>query len=531
MASTSAQRSGLASIKVKKAPPVIKTTLVKKTVSASASSPTGSQRLSATPKLGSPLTNGHHKSKSTTPRRSKTPVSRQASKEPAERIKKEKAAVTKRSSPVATTPRFLSDDEEEEAEQPKKRARLENPLDPDRNIADAAAFSSQQDADAPLEMIHAYDIANDGLVEHQRNKYATFFTALAADEDDAPTIELRYPGYPQPERYQLVKPSSDHSDFKPITEIFDNIKMVADTYLLGSDSLKLFSEADGSGLYQKAYKFLRDGEKSRVGAQSHFISVIEEYNAFIQQRRDDGTIQHSLNNMHSVPLSLVEHIVKGQIYARTVSPQVHLVRQYEGFSDNVYGELLPKFLSKIFREVGLKSTHTFVDLGSGVGNCVLQAALETGCEAWGCEMMDNCATLAELQAREFPARCRLWGIKPGPVRLIHDDFLRNPEVDDVLKRADVILINNQAFTADLNDKLKLKFLDLKEGCRIVSLKCFRHPHHVIKQANVNDPVNVLEVKEMHRYSDMVSWTDDPGNWYVQTKNSSELKRFLRTLPG
>ncbi|RMZ84713.1 hypothetical protein DV737_g927, partial [Chaetothyriales sp. CBS 132003] len=478
MASTSAQRSALAAIKAKKAAPVIKTTL--------------------------------------------------ASREPVERVKKGRVSATKRSSPAATTPRFLSDDEEEEAQQPKKRARLEDALDPDRCIADKDAFSGRQDA--PLEMIHAYDIANDGLVEHQRNKYATFFTTLAADEDDAPTIELRYPGYPQMERYQLVKPSSDHSDFKPITEIFDNMKMVANAYLQGSDMLKLFSEADGAGLYQKAYKFLRDGEKSRVGAQSHFISVIDQYNDFIQQKREDGTIQHTLDSMLSVPLSLVEHIVKGQIYARTVSPCVQLVRHYEGFSDNVYGELLPKFLSKIFREAGLKSTHTFVDLGSGVGNCVLQAALETGCEAWGCEMMDNCATLAELQAREFPARCRLWGIKPGPVHLIHDDFLRNPGLDDVLKRADVILINNQAFTADLNDKLKLKFLDLKEGCRIVSLKYFRHPHHVIKQTNVNDPVNVLEVKEMHRYSGMVSWTDDPGNWYVQTKNSSELQRFLKTLP-
>ena len=380
-------------------------------------------------------------------------------------------------------------------------------------------------------MIHAFSIANDRIVEHQRDKYATFFTALAADEDDAPTVAFQYPGQSQREKYQLVKPSSDHSDFKPITEIFDNMKIVAEHYLLGADSIKVYSEADGSGYYQKLYKFLRDGEKSRIGAQSHFISVINEYNNFIQSKRQDTTIERIIDSMTRVPLPVVEHVVKGQVYARTVSPQVHLVRQYEGFSDNVYGELLPKFLSKIFKETQLKSSQTFVDLGSGVGNCVLQAALETGCEAWGCEMMDNCAKLADLQAQEFPARCRLWGVKPGPVRLIHDDFLKNPEVDEVLKRADVILINNQAFTADLNDKLKLKFLDLKEGCQIVSLKYFRDPHHVTKSTNVNDPVNMLKVKEMERFSEMVSWTDDPGHWYLQTKDTTELKRFMRSLPN
>ncbi|MBN6743433.1 hypothetical protein JKG47_23855, partial [Acidithiobacillus sp. MC6.1] len=80
-------------------------------------------------------------------------------------------------------------------------------------------------------------------------------------------------------------------------------------------------------------------------------------------------------------------------------------------------ELLDSVISKILKETKLMSDQVFLDLGSGVGNVVLQAALEVGCESWGCEMMKNAYTLADRQKEEFQARCRLWGGKPGRVRL------------------------------------------------------------------------------------------------------------------
>ena len=241
-------------------------------------------------------------------------------------------------------------------------------------------------------------------------------------------------GASQRERYELVKPT-DYSDFRPITEIFENMKIVAEHYLDDITAEKIFCEEDGTGICQQLKRPIVDAQKGRPGAQSRFIDLVESYNQLLESKCKDGTIAKHMDSMTTLPLKLVEHIIKGQIYARTVSPQVHLVRQYEGFSDNVYGELLPMFLSRIFKETRLKSDQIFVDLGSGVGNCVLQAALETGCESWGCEMMDNPHKLAGLQAREFPARCRLWGIKPGSIKLIHDDFLKNDEISNVLKRA------------------------------------------------------------------------------------------------
>ncbi|EXJ84482.1 hypothetical protein A1O3_05150 [Capronia epimyces CBS 606.96] len=524
--SPQSQPLSFAALKAKKAPLKITTKVV--AVNATSKSATRPPL----PPSQKPLANVRARS-SQTPRKSATPSSipsRQASREPLERVKQEHHNRTKRASPAVSTPRLTSSDEEDEEDeaQPRKRVRVDRKgsIDEKRQVRDPKAFS-EDDGEA-LPMVHAVDIANSTIIEQGRDKYQPFFTALEGDEDECPTIELQYPSAVQREKYQLVKPT-DSSDFKPLDEIEANMKIVAEYYLDRDSASRITCEEDGSGLVQMLHRQAMLGLKGRVGAQSRYIDVVERYNVLLVEKRKDGTIAKKLDQMNRVDLKLVEHIIKNQVYARTVSPQVNLVRHYESFSDNVYGELLPKFLSRIFKETNLKSDHVFIDLGSGVGNCVLQAALETGCESWGCEVMDNPNALAQLQAKEFPARCHLWGIKAGEIHLMHGDFLKDEEVRQVLKRADVILVNNQAFTAELNDKLKYVFLDVKEGAHIVSLKPFRSPTHKIKDSNVNDPVNVLSVVEKDRWSGMVSWTDDPGKWYHQRKDSTELEAFVRNM--
>ncbi|KEF53107.1 uncharacterized protein A1O9_11015 [Exophiala aquamarina CBS 119918] len=523
----------LASLKANKA----RAKLVTKTVTVTRVSkptprPQGASSISTSPPSRKNISNSTPRH-AIAPRKSATPASvssRPPSKEPLGRVRQNESSRTKRASPAISTPRFTSSDDEseEDEDQPRKRMRTsgQDNLDKHRRIRDLASFS-EGDAGA-IRMAHAADIANIDIVEQSRTKYQDFFTVLEVDEADCPTITLQYPSVSQSEKYQLVKPT-DSSDFKPLDEIELNMKIIAEYYLDSESARKVTSEEDGSGYVQMLHREAKDAMRGRVGAQSRYINVVEKFNTLLSQKRKDGIIAKKLDAMVRVDVKLVEHIIKNQVYARTVSPQVHLVRHYESFSDNVYGELLPKFLSRIFKETSLKSSQIFVDLGSGVGNCVLQAALEIGCDSWGCEFMDNPNTLAQLQAAEFPARCRLWGIKPGKVHLIHGDFLKNEDIKEVLKRADVILVNNQAFTAELNDKLKYVFLDLKEGAQIVSLKPFRSPAHKIKDSNVNDPINVLEVVEKDRWSGMVSWTDDPGKWYHQRKDSRALEIFVKKL--
>lgn len=257
-------------------------------------------------------------------------------------------------------------------------------------------------------------------------------------------------------------------------------------------------------------------------AGDEYIELIKEWNNLIVNFRDNGTISKILDGLHRLDLRLIERILI-QTYSRTVSLHVRELSQYENGTDNVYGELLPKFISTILnKDTKLKSNQIFVDLGSGVGNVVLQAALEIGCQSWGCEIMEKASTIAELQEKEFRSRCNLWGLSAGEVHLEKGDFLKNPVIGSVLRKADVVLVNNQAFTPELNENLISLFLDLKEGSQIVSLKSFVPSGHKITPRNLDSAYNVLNVVEKRYYSACVSWTDAPGTYYVSTKDRSRL---------
>lgn len=320
-------------------------------------------------------------------------------------------------------------------------------------------------------------------------------------------------------RFNLVVPR-DNDDFKPIDDIVHVIDIVSENYIPESEAD--FFNNESTGIKRRLRRALAHS------SETEFREAVASYNREIERLRRSGAIAQHLDATHRLNLPLVERILT-QIYARTVSPRVESLRRYENGTDNVYGELLPRFISTIFKETRLKSGHVFVDLGSGVGNVVLQAALEIGCESWGCEMMANACDLAELQQTEFRARCRLWGIAPGKTHLVRGDFLQEQSIIDVLKRADVVLINNQAFTPQLNNEIINHFLDMKEGCQIVSLKSFVPAGHKIQSRNLYSPINLLKVKQLNYWSNSVSWTDVGGTYFIATKDSSRLKAFADSM--
>jgi H3 lysine-79-specific histone-lysine N-methyltransferase len=317
-----------------------------------------------------------------------------------------------------------------------------------------------------------------------------------------------------------VKPKfvrSENNDFNALEDIIHVMRQVIDHYL--PDAEREHWDDDQIGYPQRLKRAVNHKSEEEVR------NVLEEWSTALQNLVKSGTIAKTLDNWPGIHPDLVERILS-QACSRTVSLKVTSLKEYENGTDNVYGELLPKFVSKILREeTHMKSDQVFVDLGSGVGNCVLQAALEIGCESWGCEMMKNCCNLAELQQAEFEARCTLWGLQPGSIHLERGDFLTNPEIARILPRADVVLVNNKAFTPELNERLTSMFLDLKEGAVVVSLKSFVPPGHKISARNLNSPYNVLDVEEKEYSSACVSWTDAPGPYYVSRKDTSRIRAF------
>ncbi|KAJ5893511.1 hypothetical protein N7495_005202 [Penicillium taxi] len=407
--------------------------------------------------------------------------------------------------------RLSSDDDASDTDasfEVRKRARTSASAEPDpeRRLRSVKAFS--EEGSRPFKMVHGADITSG----QKAGKFKPAFGAQGNSSD----ILLQYPSASQKEKFNCVVPR-ESDEFRPIDDIVQVIETVSDNYIPAEEADEFNNEA--TGIRRRVRRALA------VKSESQFREAVNDYNKAVERLRISGSLAKHLDATQRIGLPWVERVLT-QTYARTVSPRVDSLRQYENGTDNVYGELLPRFITKIFKETNLKSGQVFVDLGSGVGNVVLQAALEVGCESWGCEMMANACDLAELQQSEFKARCRLWGIVPGKTHLIRGDFLEQKSIIDVLKRADVVLINNQAFTPQLNNELINHFLDMKEGCQIVSLKSFVPAGHKIQSRNLNSPINLLKVQQKNYWSNNVSWTDVGGTYFIATKDSSRLKAFM-----
>jgi len=322
-------------------------------------------------------------------------------------------------------------------------------------------------------------------------------------------------------RYDLV---FGKEKIDPVQEIFEIAKIVTDVYLTTEQATPFTDQNSGFIRQLERAKNMLSRDSLNEQLLNRFKDAVDGYNKAIRKLIVEGVLAENLDAIHHLPFEMIRCILR-QVYDRAVSPKVDLLKQYENGTDNVYGELLPPFISKILGETHLKSDQVFVDLGSGVGNVVLQAALEVGCESWGCEMMENACKLAEAQEKEFAARCRLWGIETGTVHLERGDFLENDRVKEAMRRADVILVNNQAFTPELNRRLIDLFLDVKDGCKIASLRSFVPHDHKITSRNRDDPVNVLDVVRGEYFAKCVSWTDVNGHYFIATKDGQRLKDF------
>lgn len=383
-------------------------------------------------------------------------------------------------------------------------------VDPGRTLVDRSSALAEDGGVYPL--AHGADlVSGDNAL-----KFRPAFL-----EEVATAVELQYPSASMKERFFLAD-SIESDGYKTLEDIQETIKYVVANYLPSREAEEYGDE--GTGFERRLVRAANNG------SVPDYVKVIGEYNEMLKGKVENGTVAEVLGKKHAIGFDWMKRVLD-QVYSRTVSPHVEILREYKNGTDNVYGELLYPFVSEIFRETGLRSDQVFVDLGSGVGNVVLQAALEIGCESWGCEMMPNPCDLAELQAEEFPQRARLWGLSVGPIRLLRGDFLENHEIGEVLKRADVVLVNNQAFGPDLNSKLVDRFLDLKEGCQIVSLKSFKPEGFELQERNVNDPRHLLKVRKLEYFSNRVSWTDAPGNYFIANKDASDLRRFQARLTG
>ncbi|GAA5870128.1 hypothetical protein JCM1840_003592 [Sporobolomyces johnsonii] len=424
-------------------------------------------------------------------------------------------------------------------------------------------------------------ISAESIVMRNRKAYVEYFadpsdlqrsTAEWAGAD-VPVIELEYPAVGATERFALLAPKSV-DEYNPIEDVMRTILTVLDHFLTPSQALTHFGHTPGAASFASFSAFLNPSStgasrsSSRAGTPATpgfatpelasvplgahpsgsadaqpllralerarnkrdgpaFLSALSRYNTTLLSLKSSGVLRENIAAMKGLKEKVWTKVFY-QCYDRVVGPDIDELKVYRAFSSNVYGELLPKFLNEIFAKTNLGPNSVFVDLGSGVGNCVVQAALATGAASYGFENMPHASLLARRQVAEAQKRFRMWGLAGGAMRVVEADFCAHPEVAQVMKRADVVLVNNEVFRPELNDQLSYLFLDLPPSCTIVSLKPFLPPSFKISAHNVHSPKAILNQAPARRYGPgSVSWKNDGGEYFVARVDRGRVERFVR----
>ncbi|XP_070602827.1 histone-lysine N-methyltransferase, H3 lysine-79 specific isoform X4 [Erythrolamprus reginae] len=224
---------------------------------------------------------------------------------------------------------------------------------------------------------------------------------------------------------------------------------------------------------------------------------------------------------------LLRHILQ-QVYNHSVTDPEKL-NNYEPFSPEVYGETSFDLVAQMIDEIKMTEDDLFVDLGSGVGQVVLQVAAATNCKHhYGVEKADIPAKYAETMDKEFRKWMKWYGKKHADYTLERGDFL-SEEWRDRIANTSVIFVNNFAFGPEVDHQLKERFANMKEGGQIVSSKPFAPLNFRINSRNLSDIGTIMRVVELSPLKGSVSWTGKPVSYYLHTIDRTILENYFSSL--
>eukprot|EP00106_Octopus_bimaculoides_P016889 XP_014784331.1 PREDICTED: histone-lysine N-methyltransferase, H3 lysine-79 specific-like [Octopus bimaculoides] len=144
-------------------------------------------------------------------------------------------------------------------------------------------------------------------------------------------------------------------------------------------------------------------------------------------------------HMFSRPTTnLLKHILQ-QCYNQAVTDPEKL-NQYEPFSPEVYGETSFELVDQMIRSIQFTEDDYFIDLGSGVGQVVLQVSAATPCKmCYGIEKSEWPATYASNMDKVFVKWMKWYGKKHGQYQLEKGDFLSD-EMKEKINNATYVFL-------------------------------------------------------------------------------------------
>ncbi|XP_037954058.1 histone-lysine N-methyltransferase, H3 lysine-79 specific isoform X2 [Teleopsis dalmanni] len=225
--------------------------------------------------------------------------------------------------------------------------------------------------------------------------------------------------------------------------------------------------------------------------------------------------------------SLLRHILQLVYNAAVLDPEK--LNTYVPFSPEVYGETSYELVQQMIKHVNITNEDTFIDLGSGVGQVVLQMAgsfpLKT---CIGIEKADTPAAYAERMDAYFRQFMAWFGKRYCEYKLIKGDFLVD-EHREKITSSTLVFVNNFAFGPNVDHQLKERFADLRDSARIVSSKSFCPLNFRITDRNLSDIGTIMHVSEIPPLKGSVSWTCKPVSYYLHIIDRTILERYFQRL--
>jgi hypothetical protein len=192
-----------------------------------------------------------------------------------------------------------------------------------------------------------------------------------------------------------MKPKNEEYD--PIHDIYQTVQLVLSQCVPVSEQHR-FGDSK-AGILRNVIRACH--KKAVVDLKE----ALQSYNSILLELKEKGIFDAQEDNGPRASNELIQHIFE-QAYARSIAPLSHLLNNYQGFSNNVYGEINYSFVRDIIKNAPILPSDVFLDLGSGIGNVVLQVAAECLCESYGIEIMENPSQFAKKQRAEFLSRMR-----------------------------------------------------------------------------------------------------------------------------
>ncbi|CAF1011870.1 unnamed protein product [Adineta steineri] len=298
-----------------------------------------------------------------------------------------------------------------------------------------------------------------------------------------------------------------------------------DTVFVGGDeivkTIRLVFE-DYPELYQQNLNL----STCDIHSYTNMKELCDKFNKIIDThiKLNRGTEAFSAHLEQRATAKLFRHIL-AQVYSRAVTDPDKL-RVYEPFSPSVNGETSPDLIDSMLKVINLTEDQTFIDLGSGVGNVVLHVAALANCKhVYGIEYEETPAKYARAMAEEFGSWMRWYGKQYSEFQLEQGDFLLHPMMEERIKEADVIFVNNYVFGSRVNHELKVKFMNMKDGAKIVSSREFCSETFRLNDRTKNDLGAIMYITKPEELYGKVSWSDKCVQYYLHVIDHTKLAHY------